>query len=639
MSSCSQSHGGYHPRTPGAKPSGVVKECDLFYENFDVEDIYERWDNIVPEEQRAPIRNIMRGIVNRLSHLKPGEDASTVYKKELRMMAREHKIMPRKAWQLHMYKQMITEGELPAMKVLKDLLITRASKSTSGVLVVTVLTSPYPIVNGKKQRFSCEWNCYYCPNQPGQPRSYLRDEPAVLRANQNGFDAVMQFTDRCATLAQNGHPVDKIELLVLGGTWESYPREYQEGFVRDLFYAANTIFERKKRPRFSLEEEQSINETAECKIIGVTLETRPDTINPEEIQRLRRFGCTRVQLGVQHTDDGVLDYINRQCTTAKTIRAISLLKNSCFKIDIHLMPNLPGSNPDMDDEMFDRVLYDPDLQVDQWKIYPCEVVPWSMIKKWYDEGKFTPYPDPTLIDVICRAKNKVHPWIRLNRVVRDIPSQYILGGIDYGNMRQDLPTIMKAKGLECSCIRCREVKGNKKAFEKGRLLMKREYMGSNSREVFISFETPDTKTIFGFCRLRLPSGKEGTTVFPELKNAALVRELHVYGKLMTTTGLDRKNTKHAQHVGFGRRMMAEAERIAALNGYSKVAVIAGVGTREYYKKLGYRFNSGKGQFMMKRVYRHKAVVHFLMGAAGMLLALIVAVVAMLGAGILSSPEF
>ena len=300
----SQQQRGYHPRTPGTKPSNVVKECELFYENFDVNDIYERWDNIVPKEQREPIRNMVKAVVERLGQLKPGESAPTVYRKTMRQQSKIYKIMPRKAWQLHMYKQMVANKELPSLQLLKDLLVTRASKSESGVLVVTVLTSPYPMVNGKKQKFSCEWNCYYCPNQPGQPRSYLRDEPAVLRANQNGFDAVMQFTDRCITLAQNGHPVDKIELLVLGGTWESYPREYQEGFVRDLFYAANTIFERNKRPRWSLEEEQLVNETAECKIIGVTLETRPDTINPEEIARLRRFGCTRVQLGVQHTDDG-----------------------------------------------------------------------------------------------------------------------------------------------------------------------------------------------------------------------------------------------------------------------------------------------------------------------------------------------
>lgn len=174
-------------------------------------------------------------------------------------------------------------------------------------------------------------NCHYCPNEPGQPRSYLHDEPAVLRANQNGFDPVLQFTDRAATLAVNGHPVDKIEILVLGGTWASYPHAYQEAFCRDLFYAANTFHEREKRPRLGIEEEQRLNEAAACKVIGLTLETRPDTITPEEIRRLRRYGCTRVQLGVQHSDDDILRKINRGCTTEDTIRALRLLKDTCYK--------------------------------------------------------------------------------------------------------------------------------------------------------------------------------------------------------------------------------------------------------------------------------------------------------------------
>lgn len=266
--------------------------------------------------------------------------------------------------------------------------------------MITVLTSPYPEYDGKVQQFSCKWNCHFCPNEPGQPRSYLHDEPAVLRANHNGFDPVLQFTDRAATLAVNGHPVDKIEVLVLGGTWSSYPHAYQEVFCRDLFYAANTFHEREKRPRQGLEEEQRLNEAAACKIIGLTLETRPDTITPDEVRRLRRYGCTRVQLGVQHSDDAILRKINRGCTNDDTVRALRLLKDVCYKargravvcaepthadrpivsadccasnanqlchvsapqIDIHLMPNLPGASPEIDREMFDRVLSDPDLQ-------------------------------------------------------------------------------------------------------------------------------------------------------------------------------------------------------------------------------------------------------------------------------------
>ena len=216
------------------------------------------------------------------------------------------------------------------------------------------------------QAFSCEWDCYYCPNEPGQPRSYLHDEPSVLRANMNQFDPVLQFTDRAATLSQNGHPLDKVELLVLGGTWSSYPHAYQAEFVRDLFFAANTFYERPKRERRSLVEEQTLNEGSSVKIIGLTLETRPDTITPDELRRLRRYGCTRVQLGLQHTSDDVLRNINRGCNKADAARAIALLKDAAFKVDVHLMPNLPGSSPSADREMFQEMLDDPLMQADQW---------------------------------------------------------------------------------------------------------------------------------------------------------------------------------------------------------------------------------------------------------------------------------
>ena len=352
--------------------------------------------------------------------------------KAMAPLRKKYKIAPRKAQILHAYRGMVADGRVAARStMLEEVLTTKASKSQSGVLVVTVITSPYPSVGGgKPQKFSCEWNCYYCPNQPGQPRSYLRDEPAVLRANQNRFDAVMQFTERCATLAQNGHPVDKVELLVLGGTWASYPAEYREAFCRDLYFAANTFWERCKRERFSLAVEQNLNESASTKIIGLTLETRPDTITVAELRLLRSYGCTRVQLGVQHTDEAVLAKVNRGHGRVATAVALQLLKDACYKVDIHLMPNLPGASVEIDKQMFDAVLTDPLLQADQWKIYPCETVPWTVIKKWFDEGSYVPYDEAALTEVLLYGKSRVHPWIRLNRVVRDIPSNYIFGGVD-----------------------------------------------------------------------------------------------------------------------------------------------------------------------------------------------------------------
>eukprot|EP00967_Tisochrysis_lutea_P104507 scaffold158659_cov33-Tisochrysis_lutea.AAC.3 len=393
--------------------------------NTDVEDIYRQWDELVSPEQMEDLSGIVRELV-----AKPPADARTL---EAELMLHRRRLRRavtfRKAQLLHAYNSLLGQGEIEPCPQLQQLLVKKSSKSQSGVLVITVLTSPYPEFtkpDGKrtKQAFSCAWNCYYCPSEPDQPKSYLHDEPAVKRANENHFDPVMQLTDRAATLAMNGHPVDKIELLVLGGTWSSYPHEYQEEFVRDLFYAANTFWQRTKREKRSLLEEQTINETAQCKIIGLTLETRPDTIDADELRRLRRYGCTRLQLGVQHTDDRVLRKINRGCTTAQVssrqatcvqrrihqskasgwekvpsillwpahtfsypgapiarcrffglqvTKALRLLKNSCYKVDIHLMPNLPGSSAELDREMFERVLKDPDLQADQWKVYPTQV--------------------------------------------------------------------------------------------------------------------------------------------------------------------------------------------------------------------------------------------------------------------------
>ena len=479
--------------------------------------------------------------------------------------------------------------------------------------VITVLTSPYPEVDGVRQAFSCAWNCHYCPQEPGQPRSYLHDEPAVRRANQNGFDAVLQFTDRAATLVGNGHPLDKVELLVLGGTWASYQHAYQEAFVRDLFYAANTFWHRgtDKRPRRSLAEEQAENESGCVKIIGLTLETRPDTITADELRRLRRFGCTRVQLGVQHTDKAVLASVNRGHGPAAVIKALQLLKDTCYKVDVHLMPNLPGCSPALDAAMFQTMTWHPDWQADQWKIYPCEVLPWTRIKEWFDSGKFVPYSDEELFEVILDAKADVRPWVRLNRVIRDIPSQYILGGVDAPNMRQTLAQHLAARGLACKCIRCREAGAAAAELADKAVLKRRTYDASGGIEHFLSFETPDEAVIFGFVRLRF-CANPGVGLFQCLAGAGLIRELHVYGQLVPSLlpssaapNSDASLPRDAaQHTGFGRRLMAAAEELAASHGCVRTAVIAGVGARGYYRKLGYDLTSDDdGGFMVKDLPR------------------------------------
>uniref|UniRef100_A0AAV1TAN3 tRNA carboxymethyluridine synthase n=1 Tax=Peronospora matthiolae TaxID=2874970 RepID=A0AAV1TAN3_9STRA len=593
-------------QVPKSVPSGDVNDPATYkrsqdpnWKNEGLDDIYATWDKLVPVDELPKFEEMGRFLVE----LDP--QTARELEKAFVLLRRKFKCLPKKSQMKFVLGLLVQKGAAPSGLALEKLLIKKAQKSQSGVLVVTVLTSPYPEVGGKKQRFSCQWNCYYCPNEPDQPRSYLHDEPSVLRANRNDFDPVLQFCDRCVTLAMNGHPVDKIELLVLGGTWASYPVGYQETFIRDLFYAANTFFERAKRERHSLDEEKLENETAAVKIIGITLETRPDCINAEELRRFRRYGCTRVQLGIQHTDDAILKKINRGCTTADAVRALKLLRDCCYKTDIHLMPNLPGSDPEKDRAMFDYVLQSPDLQADQWKIYPCEITPWTVIKKWYDEGSYVPYADDKMMDLLMDVKAKVHPWIRLNRVVRDIPSQYILGGMDEPNLRQVICNKMIARGTPCKCIRCREVKTDDAAIASAECVV-REYEANEGDEYFISFETPDRSKICGFARLRL-SMTAGGGIFPELEGAALIRELHVYGQLVASISELKKdaasvsaNNGAAQHTGLGTQLMRKAEAIARAHGYKKVAVIAGVGVRNFYRRLGFEVE-GEGELMIKHL--------------------------------------
>ena len=493
-------------------------------------------------------------------------------------------------------------------------LIKKPRKSTSGVLVVAVLTSPFPEdEHGKKQKFSCKWNCYYCPTEPNQPRSYLREEPAVRRANRNNFCPVKQFVHRLRALENNGHPIDKIELIVLGGTWSSYPVAYQRRFCRDLFYAANTYAEQCEnttnvRSPFHIQKEQQINERASVKIIGLTLETRPDCITEDELRRFRSYGCTRVQIGVQHTDDSVLEKINRGHNVEASVRAIRMLLNHCFKVDIHLMPDLPGSSFRKDRDMFRQILFSKRFGADQIKIYPHSVVPWTRTKLWLDEGVFIPMSSEKLIENIMWFKSKVHPWIRLNRVIRDIPRQYISGGNSVGNLREIILRRMRNAGLRCQCIRCREIRSV--SFSETQLLI-RTFKANGGKEYFISYETKTLpQKLIGFVRLRIVQ-QDKNCVFPELNGCALVRELHVYGKLQPTSNhkWTKDNTSIAQHKGFGKRLLQKAEEIAIIQGYKKVAVIAGVGARDYYRNQGYVLR-GRGAFMIKYISFWQCLVAF-----------------------------
>lgn len=506
-----------------------------------------------------------------------------------------YNINPKKFQLASIYKKLVDEKSLVPNKIVESCLQIKPARSNSGVVVITIFTSPYPASGEKIANFSCKYDCHYCPNEPGQPRSYLLNEPGVQRANANDFDTIKQFTNRANTLSINGHTIDKIEILVLGGTWSSYPRSYQETFIRDIFYAANTYMQVDKRTPLGLVEEQNINTAnTQCRIIGLTLETRPDNITLEELQQFRYYGCTRVQLGIQHTCNAILKKINRKCTVEDAKRAIQLLKDCCFKIDIHIMPNLPGSSPEKDKEMFHTLLHNQDLQVDDWKIYPCGIVPFTKIEKWYKEGTYVPYSHDELIELLIWVKARVPEKIRLNRVIRDIPNTYITGGTYVTNLRQVLQNKMKERNLVCKCIRCREVKNNKTAVNEDDCIRRiRKYTESDGTEYFISYESKDRTYIYGFCRLRLCKNP-GLGAFKDLAHCALIRELHVYGNVMS------KNTdKSIQHSGLGKRMLQTAETLALVNGYRRMCVISGIGVKNYYKNIGY--NAVSHNFMVKRL--------------------------------------
>ena len=477
-------------------------------------------------------------------------------------------------------------------------LIKKASRSQYGILNVCVFTSPYPEYtdeNGVKQKqmFSCKHDCYYCPNEPGQPRSYLKDEPGVARANDCDFDCIRQFHMRLNQYKGMGHPIDKLEFEVSGGTWSEYPREYQLEFIRDGYYAANVYFDPLPyREKLSLEQEIYINETTTVKIIGLTLETRPDSINLEEIERLRNYNVTRLQIGIQHTNNKILKKINRGHTIEESMEAIKLLLDNGFKVDIHIMPMLPGSTPESDSRMFDTILHNDNLQVDQWKVYPCSVVPWSVLETQYKSGKYHPYSNDELFDVLYEMKLKVHRRIRLIRIVRDINDHYISGGCQVSHMRQLLHKKLDENKEICKCIRCRSCKTN--IIDPNYKLKIDKFNASGGIEYFISYISEDETVLYGFCRLRLTNDIENQ--MKEIHHCALIRELHVYSTLIPVNK-NKDKGKSIQHRGFGKRLLKEAEKIAITHGYVKSCVISGVGVRNYYRKFGYELDT---TYMIKK---------------------------------------
>jgi elongator complex protein 3 len=476
------------------------------------------------------------------------------------------------------YNEMIAAGELEEDARLLERIRMKPMRTLSGVTTVTVLTKPYP----------CPGKCIFCPTDVRMPKSYLPDEPGAMRGLEHRFDPYAQVRSRIEQLKSVGHPTDKIELLILGGTWSSYRRDYQEWFVKRCFDAMNEIDNRDteytEKIRVNLAEAHSINETASHRNVGLVIETRPDEINPDEIRWLRHLGVTKVQLGAQSLDDHILEINKRGHDVECTRRAVSLLRAAGFKVVLHWMPNLLGASPESDRRDFSRLWVD--LCPDEIKIYPNQLLANAELYEYWQRGEFQPYTTEELIDLIAEIKPTIPRYCRVNRVIRDIPSTNVVEGNRRTSLRQDIHIEMKRRATRCQCVRCREVRG-KPIHAESLDLDDMVYRAGLAEEHFISFVTPDDK-LAGFIRLSLPGRDSPPTGIGDLSGAALIREVHVYGQSLPV-GSEKKGA--AQHAGLGTRLLEEAESIARANGFERLAVISAVGTREYY--LGRGFERGE----------------------------------------------
>ena len=479
---------------------------------------------------------------------------------------------------LQVYRQMLKAKQLPRSERLEKVLKIRSIRTLSGVAVVAVLTKPYP----------CPGRCAYCPTEAKMPKSYLSNEPAVMRAVLNHFDPFKQVRMRIRALHNNGHSTDKIELIVIGGTWSYLPDKYQKWFIKRCFDACNNSISK------TLNQAQLKNEKAKHRIIGLTLETRPDYIDAQEIKKMREYGCTRVEIGIQHLDDKILELNRRGHGVKESAKATQLLKDAGIKICYHLMPNLPGSNPQKDFKMIQQVFTDSRFRPDMLKIYPCVVTKNALIYKWWKKGKHKPYSDKQLANLLIKIKEQVIPrYVRINRLIRDIPTSSIVAGNKITNLRQ----LLHKQGVKCKCIRCREAR-NKKIDPKNLKLFVEKYEASEGTEYFLSYEDKKRQTLYAFLRLRIPSQQK--PVFEVLKDAVIIRELHTYGQLIPIhpSGSRKPSLAAVQHTGLGKRLMAEADKLAKKHRVEQIAVISGVGVRPYYRKLGYRLQD---TYMTKKI--------------------------------------
>ncbi len=474
------------------------------------------------------------------------------------------------------YNQMVEAGTIEPDRMLLEKIRMKPMRTLSGVTTVTVLTKAYP----------CPGKCIFCPTDVRMPKSYLPDEPGAMRALEHQFDPYEQVHARIRALENLGHPTDKIELLILGGTWSSYRRDYQEWFVKRCFDAMNALIPTPlpegegQVADGEFERVHTLNETAIHRNVGLVIETRPDEINPDELRWLRHLGVTKVQMGAQSFDDHILEINKRGHDVECTRKATALLRAAGFKIVLHWMPNLLGATPQSDRADFAKLWVD--FCPDEIKIYPNQLLANAELYEYWQRGEFHPYATQDLIDLIVDIKPTIPRYCRVNRVIRDIPGNNVVEGNTRTSLRQDIQSEMKKRGTVCQCVRCREVRGKTVEAETLRL-DDLTYQAGTAEEHFISFVTPDDG-LAGFVRLSLPAKDSALTGMSDLDGAALIREVHVYGQSLAVGA---EQTGAAQHLGLGTRLLEEADNVARAHGFSRMAVISAIGTRHYYLDRGF----------------------------------------------------
>lgn len=465
------------------------------------------------------------------------------------------------------YHELVEQGEWKADTDILARIRMKPVRTLSGVTTVTVLTKPYP----------CPGKCIFCPDDARMPKSYLPDEPGAMRGWQNEFDPFRQVASRLEALENTGHPTDKIELLILGGTWSAYRRDYQENFVLRCLDALNGS------PSPSLTVAQNRNETAAHRCVGLVIETRPDEITPDELNWLRHLGVTKIQMGAQSLNDRILELNKRGHSAAETLLACNLVRAAGFKIVLHWMPNLLGATPGMDREDFAHIWSD-GYAPDEIKIYPCQLLANTELFLHWQRGEYHPYSQEELIELIADIKPSIPRYCRVNRIIRDIPSTNVIEGNRRTSLRMDVLEELARRGQQCQCLRCREVRQERVRVEELKLV-DLLYPAAQSEEHFLQFVTPSDQ-VAGYLRLSLPGpgAPDLSRLMPDLRGAALVREVHVYGQSLAVGS---ELSGAAQHIGLGTRLLDRAAEIAAEAGFAHLAVIASVGTRLYYQSRGF----------------------------------------------------